>query len=781
MAIFTVQLADGREIDVEANDQQTAARAAHAYQVANPIARPQQPTLERRANPGVLPWQQARQQQQRAARTAPYTDERWQREGLPRQLVPFARDLERFNRADPAGIVTNQRRRDSAGQGLQSFGNDVAGFFNQSPDQAMKQVGQGVSTGLSRVPGAVMDMVTHPVQTVRSMTYGPMVDAGAANIDQMQAESVGDEEAANAAAARANNATIDSGINVGGLFLGGGLATKASRGGLAAFGRQVATGVGTGAGVGGALGALRTPGNLEDRVAGATEGAGVGATIGAAAPAIVNGARGAAWAGNNAPRLVGAPTVTRMASNVWNAIPTPQNARSSVGMGARPMRRAPPRRDEAIPQEARLAQMFERARVSGDELEARAARAREMPQGETAVDLAGDTGIRTIRPVAQGPGETGALAQDIRQQRFDAGPRIVAGGAREGLRVNETPAQARARIDREYARVSAEQYNPLLEQQLGPQQRAGLAAVRERYRGDPVMRRAESRAEAIFDRDRRNGRVTGRISDNLPRFMHYLKMGLDVESKFQATPQGGGASGVQLNGIREMRTQVVRALDDNIPGYREARNEWGGLAAAEDAVGTGAEWLRMHPDDVRASRAEMTAFELEHARIGLAEEIRHASRGNDSGTKNAASGILNDPDALASIVEAFDTPEQGAQYVERVIRNQRRLMSNASQWGGGSQTYSNAAFGIDGAVHVMRNPVEGAMMAVAKWLNEAGLERANDQFGRAALQRVDTAESRAFVRRIADVLRRRARERQAAETASAAAAATATTPQDRTR
>ena len=417
MAIFTVELADGREVEVEANNPQEAARAAHTYQTANPPQGQRPPTLERRANADALPWQQLRQQQQRA----PYTDERWQREGLPRQLVPFARDLERFNRSDPAGIITNQRRRQSAVQGLRGFGSDVAGFFNQTPGDAAGQVGRGVMTGLSRVPGAVADMVTNPAQTVRSMTYGPMVDAGAANIDQMQAEQMGDEDAANAAAARANNATIDSGINVGGLFLGGRVASQLSRGGPTALARQVATGAGVGAGFGGALGGLRTPGNLEDRVAGATEGAGVGGTIGAAAPIVVNGAR---------IPLRAAGDVTRGAIDLARrVIPTPDP--NSVGAMGRPMRRAAPRRveDQPIPQESRIARTFERARVSGDALEEAAARARQDQQGERLIDLAGDTGIRTLRPVAQSPGETGALAQDITAQRFGAAPRIISGAA----------------------------------------------------------------------------------------------------------------------------------------------------------------------------------------------------------------------------------------------------------------------------------------------------------------------------------------------------------------
>tara|TARA_R110000868_G_scaffold18728_3_gene81786 strand:- start:122 stop:2512 length:2391 start_codon:yes stop_codon:yes gene_type:complete len=794
---ITVELADGREVEIDTDDPQTAARAAHAFQTRNPAPggraapRPQAPpTLERRSNQNALPWQQLRQQQQRQQQRAPYTDERWVREGLPRQLIPFARDLERFNRADPAGIVTNQRRRDNAIQGVQGFGRDVAGFFNQSPGEAGGQVARGIGTGLSRIPGAVGEMVTHPLETLRGMTYGPMVDAGAANIDRARAEAVGDEGAANAAAGRANSSTVDTGINVGGLFFGGSALNSArqatSRAGLSGFVQQSARAGGTGAAIGAPIGFVRTPGDLEARTAGATTDAGVGATIGAVAPTAVNGARAGVWAGNNAPRLLGAPTVSRMAGNVWDAIPIPQNARSSVGAGGRPMARAPARPEEQpIPQEERLARMFERARVGGDALEAQGARARANPQGQLMVDLAGDTGVRTLRPVVQSPGETGALAQELVAARFDNGPRIVSERARQGLGVNETPNQATTRIEGEYARVSAESYNPIWRRPITREQSSNLQAVRDQYRGDRVYNRAERRAQEIFDRDRRNRRVTGTLEDNLPRYMHYLKMGLDIESRFQSTPQGGGAAGTQLSGIREMDVNIRRALDENVPGYLEARSEWGGLHAAEDAIEMGAEWINMMPDEVIASRRGMTQFELDHARIGLAERIRRASRGNDSGTKNAAGGILNDPDALASIEAAFDTPEQGAQFVEDTIRTQRRLMSNAAEWRAGSQTFSNASFGIDGAAHAvqaMRNPIEGAMLAAAKLLNEMGLERANDQFGRSALQRVDTAESQAFVRRMANILRQRAQARQRTEAAATAAAATATVPPaDRSR
>lgn len=76
----------------------------------------QQPTLVQRENPQALPWQQQRnnepqrspeyqaERQRRRDIRAPYTDERYRREGVPEALVPLARGVEQFNRDGPAAV-----------------------------------------------------------------------------------------------------------------------------------------------------------------------------------------------------------------------------------------------------------------------------------------------------------------------------------------------------------------------------------------------------------------------------------------------------------------------------------------------------------------------------------------------------------------------------------------------------------------------------------------------------------------------------------------------------
>ena len=785
------------------SDEELEAAIARRRQPANQPARPPQRPPSRARHLSDEDLQREIERQQNVQRRRPQIDAQVQRQARARAVLPL---MGPFGLA--TGVMTNAfepHRMRARNESARGFADDVRGFFDQTPEEAWSQVRRGFGRGIAAVPGAVGEMVTHPGETLWSMTGEPFVrgEQQAQALDRANLE--GDEDAAMTAAHGANTAQVDQALNVGGFALGGQgafgrqVAGRAARTGLGGFARQTAENAALGSAIGGTIGAVRTPGDLEERVAGATEGAGVGATIGAVAPTAINTVRGGAWAANNAPRMLGAPAVTEMLGSTASAAsrliddmsrPDP----NSVGaFGRPPQRRAPPQRGEpAIPQEERIAQMFERARVGADDLEAQAAAARDNPQGQAVVDLAGDTGVRTLRPVVQSPGETGARAQEFTGERFGNAPGIIARNAREGLGVTETPHQATLRLDGDYRRLSAEAYEPHWREQMTPRQ---LELFDERLAPllDPnnpnvplrnVMQDAVARAEQQFGLDRAEGIVSGGIHDNLPRFLHYIKGALGEVAQFEASPLRG-ASGRRVASLRSIYRRFGDAMDPLngeaiVPGYRQTTSRAGDNFAAREAMEAGEQWINMTGEEVAHARSSMTPFELEHARISLAENIRRTSRGNVTGQRNVANGILNDPDAQAAIAAAFDSPEQAARFIE-TVNTQNQLMRNSSQWGGGAQTYSNAAFGIDGAMHAVRaihNPIEGGLMAVAKWLDEAGVERANNQFGEAALRRVDTSESKVFVRRLARILRRRATERATAEAAARAATVTARPPQN---
>ncbi len=101
------------------------------------------PVLEQRPNAQALPWQQQRdnepqrspeyqaERQRRRDIRAPYTDERWRREGVPEALVPLARGVEQFNRDGPAAVFGQMWRN----MGVQ----DDLAYWQNRPVDAMQR------------------------------------------------------------------------------------------------------------------------------------------------------------------------------------------------------------------------------------------------------------------------------------------------------------------------------------------------------------------------------------------------------------------------------------------------------------------------------------------------------------------------------------------------------------------------------------------------------------------------------------------------------------------
>lgn len=568
---------------------------------------------------------------------------------------------------------------------------------------------------------------------------------------------------------------IGPAYEAGGGLLTGGLAQRgvaaalpaleraAGGRGLGALGAQAAQGGITGAGAG-AIYSANT-----DGIEAAPQGALMGGLLGAAAPVGVGALRQGA-------RLLSGPA--NAIASVARRVEVDPNAIGANGGNIRLRPPAPRGPQPPSGSVRRGVDLADRARLGSSDL---ARRASQSPEGAAVVDLFNDAGVRTLRPIVQAPGQTGDLAREVTDRRFAEAPARIVNALRQRLNVGESRAQAMQRLEQEYRSVGANQYRPIFERPLTAEQRSGLESRLAPYADDPVFSGARQRAEAIFRRDRSNGLVSGDIEDNFARWAHYLKMGLDDASKLAGNPmQSGGVGPTELRGIREMRARVIQTIDDAVPGYREARAQWAGLKEAEDALDTGAGWVKMLPEEVTAARAHMTPFELEHARIGLADEIRHMVRGQVVGNKNVANAI-NDPDMQQAIANAFDSPEQAAEFLD-VVNNSNRLMRNASQWGGGSQTQGNQAYQADGVIGAVAD--FGGDMLGGRWgqaVNRAGrqignaalgniVERSNNEFGRELLRPATTDEARAFVGEIGRILKHREAARAASSAASRSAA-----------
>jgi hypothetical protein len=406
-----------------------------------------------------------------------------------------------------------------------------------------------------------------------------------------------------------------------------------------------------------------------------------------------------------------------------------------------------------------------RRRMSATDVERAIGEARQKPQGRVLADLFDDPGVRTLRSIAQRPGETGQRATERASERFHAAPVRILRDLERRMSVSQTRQAAIEALSKQYKEVSANLYRPIFERQTTTEQKLAIGAAVERIERAPLTRGAISRARSLFATDRELGLVEGGITDNAARYAHYVKMALD--DLISSRTRTGGLTGNALRASMEAKSQLLNAMDDTIPGYRDARAQWGGLKEAEDALDEGAHFLSMSSDEVRAAMGEMTPFAQYHARIGLAHELhqRLGLRGSVNGNRNVAE-VLGSPEMQARVAAAFDSPDQAVHFLD-TLNTQNRLMRNAGQWGTGSQTYSNLTHGDDqnsralmeaGGHAASGNPIAAIGRLARRGVDAAvghRLEQSDNRVGEALLRPIDEgASAKEFTDQVIAELRR---------------------------
>lgn len=528
----------------------------------------------------------------------------------------------------------------------------------------------------------------------------------------------------------------------------------AAQGGLGGLVRRGAESGTVGAGYGYAYGVGSADGeDLEQRMLSGNRGAGLGAAVGAAVPPALAAA-------NQFNQRITRPA-WEMATGAARQIPTPEP--NSVGVMGRPMRRGPStpnRRPDRIDPVVGNAweRLANRSRQTPERLRTRLGEYRINPQGQVLADAFDQPGVQTLRSMTQFPGQTGQRAAEVARQRFTEAPERILTELNRRLSVAETPEQAMASLRSQYERVSAENYQPVFAQPMSAASRERVNARLSPYRDDPILRDADARANRMFARDRNNETVTGNLDDNYARYLHYLKMGLD--EAVSAAPIGSrGLQAAEMRGVFQMRQRILQAIDENVPGYREARAQWGGLVEAEEALAQGATMLNMNSGALRQQMQTMSPFARYHARVGFSNAVaqRIGLRGSVNGNRNVAE-VLGSPEMQARVRVMFDDPAEAAAFLD-TLNQQNMLMRNAQQWNGGSQTAANLSHADDnaGALETGIDLASGRRgAAVARMRNAVtgGLqERANNQVGSSLLRRVDNDAD--FARQVVEELQRR--------------------------
>ncbi len=542
----------------------------------------------------------------------------------------------------------------------------------------------------------------------------------------------------------------------------------AARGGVGGLAQRSAQAGSVGSIYGYGAGFASADGDLSERMLAGNEGGGTGAVVGGLLPPALATA-------NQFNRSIGRPA-WEMATDAMRRLPVANpNAIGAMGGNIRPSRTPPPPREPRFDPATGTAieRLANRSRQTPAQIRSRLGEYRLNPQGQVLVDVFDQPGVQTLRSMTQSPGQTGQRAAEVARQRFTEAPERILTELNRRMAVAETPEQAMASLRSQYERVSAENYRPIFERRISQGQRDGLERVLSDYRTDPVYISARGTAERIFARDRANGTVTGELDDNFPRFAHYVKMGLD--DAVSGAPVGSrGLQATEMRGVYAMRQRILRAIDENVPGYAQARAEWGGLVEAEEALAQGSTMLNMGSRAVREQMTAMSPFARYHARVGFANAVatRIGLRGSVNGNRNVAE-VLGSPEMQARVRAMFDDPAEAAAFLD-TLNQQNMLMRNAQQWSGGSSTASNLSHaddntaletGIDfasgrrvSAVNRIRNTVSGGMQ-----------ERTNNRVGEALLQRVDTDSG--FASAVVRELQRREAERLAQAQAGRAGAA----------
>jgi len=573
-----------------------------------------------------------------------------------------------------------------------------------------------------------------------------------------------------------------------------GYVRPAARGGMGGLAARSTEAGATGASYGFAYGFnTEDEGDLMDRLQAGNAMAGPGALIGAAIPTAAAAGMGTGrWALNN----IGRPA-WETASNAFGRYSVDPNA---VGMSGGNIRRSntprpprPQRPDRMDPVVGgALERLANRSRQTADQLEGRLSEYRLNPQGEVLADAFPTVGVQTLRGMTQTPGQASGRAADVARQRLADQPERILGEFNRRMRVAETPEQALESLNQDYARVSRDVFQPIFSQPITPATRGELMRRFQPYQNDPIMRQAGERAQRIFDRDRANGLVSGDMSDSLPRYLHYHKMGVDAEARWAANPMNG-IDATELEGIRTMQRRFRTMLDDSIPGYQGARQQWGGLIEAQDALDEGARLINLNHGAIRQQMGRYSPFARYHARVGFANQLanRIGLRGSVNGNRNVGE-VLGSPEMQRRVRAMFDSPEEAANFLDQYgpparqagsfpqigqigpdqaddfLRTQNQqdvLARNALGWNGGSTTGANQAFAQDNTANTLAQAAIDAgtgrpATAFGRVRNAASLglvEQANNRISGDLLRRVDNDAD--FGSQVIAELRRREAER----------------------
>lgn len=167
------------------------------------------------------------------------------------------------------------------------------------------------------------------------------------------------------------------------------------------------------------------------------------------------------------------------------------------------------------------------------------------------------------------------------------------------------------------------------------------------------------------------------------RTLDYMKRGIDatIDSGFR----GQGMSTAEANALRQLRTQFVKVIDENVPQYAAARKGYAGDMEVLDAIRAGMnDFGKMDHEKVASLVKGMSTAEKEAFRTGVSRDLYGRIMGS-SNNMNAAQRIIGSPEMRAKLEPLFDTAPQFNLF-KSALEREAQLYAQANKILGGSQT-----------------------------------------------------------------------------------------------
>lgn len=168
------------------------------------------------------------------------------------------------------------------------------------------------------------------------------------------------------------------------------------------------------------------------------------------------------------------------------------------------------------------------------------------------------------------------------------------------------------------------------------------------------------------------------------RTLDQMKRGLDYIIRSGRRSENAAAQDA-AHALNEYKNTFLKVLDDVVPAYGVARQQYRGDLEVLDALDIGrSQYSKMSPEEATSYVSKLTPTERDAVRIGYAQFFKDRI-GNAKNSINAAEELLGAENNAARLRALFDT--QGEYDVFRgILKVESRNVKNAQQVGQGSAT-----------------------------------------------------------------------------------------------